>query len=92
MIKILEAKRPDYFLLENVPGLKFMDQEYRTIIQSLLKCGYNLHEYILSPHQFDIPQHRPRLFIWGSKKPIDKYLDPKKPISEKISKFNLNLF
>ena len=81
--KVLEIKRPDYFLLENVPALKAMTHIYRYIIRSLAKLGYNMYEYILSPHQFGIPQFRRRIFIVGSKDPITRILVPRQSILDR---------
>ena len=81
--RILEIKKPDYFLLENVPALKAMTDEYRYIVQSLSDFNYHMYEYILSPHQFGVPQYRKRIFILGSKDPITRVLVPKHDILDK---------
>ena len=80
LLEILKVKQPQYFLFENVRGLKFNKDVYKYIIESIRKCDYHLTEYTLSPHQFGIPQHRPRIFIFGSKKPIKTYLLPVKSV------------
>ena len=69
VIKILRAKKPDYFILENVPHLKKHDdgQTWRKIKADLENAQYQINDKCLSPHQFGIPQIRRRLFIVGSR-------------------------
>lgn len=76
---ILCAKRPSYFILENVPNLLKHD-EGRTWgeIQNILKgLGYQIRAERLSPHHFGIPQVRERLYIVGSLTSLDNFRWPK---------------
>ena len=71
---ILRTKRPNFFILENVPNLLKHDQG-RTweSIQRLLGpngLGYQIEATKLSPHNFGIPQIRERVYIVGSLKPL----------------------
>ena len=69
VIKILKAKTPRYFILENVQNLKKHDNEktWETIKETLKNAGYYVKETCLSPHQFKIPQIRRRVFIVGDR-------------------------
>ena len=68
VLKILKAKKPNYFILENVPHLKKHDKgaTWQKILGDLKDAGYQVRDECFSPHQFGIPQIRSRLFIVGS--------------------------
>ena len=65
ILNIVECHRPKYILLENVATLKNHDKgnTWNTIKGELEKNDYEVTEAILSPHQFQIPQHRRRIYI-----------------------------
>ena len=67
--EILEVKKPQYFILENVKNIYTHNNglTFKLLCRQLNKLGYSIKEQILSPHQFGIPQHRERLFLVGSK-------------------------
>lgn len=68
-IKILKEKQPKAFLLENVPGLLSIDhgKSFAAIIKELSNVGYNVSYKVLNAKNFNLPQHRNRLFIVGMK-------------------------
>jgi DNA (cytosine-5)-methyltransferase 1 len=70
IVKILNAKKPKYIILENVANLENHDEgnTWDRISEELDNAGYWIDKRILSPHQFGIPQHRKRIYIIG----IDK--------------------
>lgn len=65
ILEIVKYRRPKYILLENVATLKNHDNgnTWNTIKGELEKADYEVTEAILSPHQFQIPQHRRRIYI-----------------------------
>lgn len=72
--RILEAKRPQAFLLENVEGLVTHDREkpqdkigrtLTTILQRLENLGYHVTWKVLDSRYFGIPQSRKRIYIVG---------------------------
>lgn len=67
VVKILRAKKPRYFILENVLNLRKHDNEQtlQKIKIELKKANYKVDETCLSPHYFEIPQIRRRVFILG---------------------------
>ena len=70
--RILKAKKPDCFVLENVKNLKSHDKgnTYRIIRATLEKLGYNIvFDDIIDAARF-VPQHRERIFIVGFKKSV----------------------
>ncbi len=66
--RILKAKRPAVFLLENVPNLKNIDggEIFRFMLNKLEGIGYKARYEILSGKDFGVPQNRRRLYIVGS--------------------------
>ncbi len=65
--RILEAKRPSAFLLENVKNLKNHNRgrTYRVIVDTLTQqLGYHIFPLIIDASHY-VPQHRERIFIVG---------------------------
>lgn len=68
VIRVLSAKKPEFFVLENVPNL-LTHRNGQTMLQierELRKLGYAVEKKKLSPHHFGIPQVRDRVYIVGS--------------------------
>jgi len=67
VLEILRAKRPEFFVLENVPNLlKHRNGEtYERILRDLRALGYDVQTHRLSPHNFGVPQVRDRLYFAG---------------------------
>jgi DNA (cytosine-5)-methyltransferase 1 len=66
--RILIAKKPQAFLLENVKQLKGHDkgETLATIIEHLKAIGYeNLQYEVLKAREFGLPQNRERIYIVG---------------------------
>jgi DNA (cytosine-5)-methyltransferase 1 len=70
--RIIDARRPRAFLLENVRNLVSHDKgnTFRVIRETLTDLGYHIHYRILDGRHF-VPQHRERIFIVGFREPID---------------------
>ena len=66
VLKILEAKGPKAFLLENVQNLKSHDggRTYRVIMGALRELGYHVFDRVLDARPW-VPQRRERIFIVG---------------------------
>jgi DNA (cytosine-5)-methyltransferase 1 len=64
--RIIEAKKPKAFLLENVKNLKSHDKgtTYKVIEETLRKLGYTVFSKIIDAKHY-VPQHRERIFIVG---------------------------
>jgi len=84
IVRILKAKRPKAFLLENVKNLRSHDggRTYAVIMGSLHELGYRLHERVIDACAW-VPQHRERVFIAGFRDEVDFSFDrlerPKSP-------------
>ena len=75
IVKILEYRKPDYFILENVPFIAKHDNEktWKLMASQLEELGYEVDHNNYSPHQFGVPQHRLRMFIVGSRKGLEHF-------------------
>ncbi|WP_319482935.1 DNA cytosine methyltransferase [uncultured Draconibacterium sp.] len=67
-----ELIMPDWIVMENVPGLKRMDNGFflKTICDDLRNLGYTPNVKILNAVDFGVPQKRERLFIVASREGI----------------------
>ena len=65
--RLVEARRPAYFLLENVPGLLSHDKgrTFYTILRTFWELGYHVEWKVLNSKDFGIPQSRKRVYIVG---------------------------
>ncbi|MDE1854428.1 MAG: DNA (cytosine-5-)-methyltransferase [Thaumarchaeota archaeon] len=65
--RLLAAKEPRFFLLENVAGLT--DENFRSVFWSMQKSleslGYRVFTKVLNSADFGVPQHRERVFFVG---------------------------
>lgn len=66
--RILKAKLPRFFILENVKGLINHDggKTFRTIIRTLDELGYDLQWQVLNSRYHGVPQNRERVYIVGN--------------------------
>jgi len=70
IVRIIEARKPEGFLLENVKNLKSHDQgkTFTMIEETLKNLGYYLKSKVLNSMDYgNIPQNRERLYIVGFK-------------------------
>lgn len=68
--RILDARKPEGFLLENVKNLKSHDngKTFRIIQETLENLGYNLKTKVLNSMEYgNIPQNRERVYMIGFK-------------------------
>ncbi|SFB97746.1 DNA (cytosine-5)-methyltransferase 1 [Flexibacter flexilis DSM 6793] len=85
---ILDAKKPQAFLLENVKRLVTHDngQTFAVILEKLKNLGYTVYYKIFNSLDFGVPQKRERIYIVGFKESIHfKFPKPfgyYKPLSE----------
>lgn len=65
IIRIAKEKQPKVMLLENVKHIKKVKDSkvYRYIYDALEEIGYYVQDIELSPHQFGVPQQRPRVYF-----------------------------
>lgn len=68
--RIIDARKPEGFLLENVKNLKSHDggKTFRIIEQTLKDLGYHIQVKVLNTMEYgNIPQNRERIYIVGFK-------------------------
>ncbi len=88
--RIIEAKKPKAFFLENVKGLRNHDkgQTLKTILKVLREeLNYYVPEpKIINAKDFGVPQNRERIFIIGFRKDlgIDNFEYPK-PLNKRVT-------
>jgi DNA (cytosine-5)-methyltransferase 1 len=70
--RILKAKQPKAFLLENVKNLASHDEgrTFRVILDHLKALGYHVHWKILNALDYNLPQKRERVIIVGFKQNV----------------------
>ncbi|MFA6251544.1 MAG: transcriptional repressor LexA [Candidatus Paceibacterota bacterium] len=79
--KIIKAKNPEGFLLENVKNLKSHDEgnTFRIIEETLKDLGYHVKAKVLNTMEYgNVPQNRERIYIVGfkNKEYSDKFTFP----------------
>lgn len=87
VIRVLTAKKPKAFILENVMGLLHHDNghTFETIKQILINCGYRIEYKVLCAKDFGLPQLRRRVFIVGIRNDINiKFVFPEPIGCEKL--------
>jgi len=74
IIRIAEAKKPKYLLLENVRGLtsKPHKETFDKILSELERIGYKVYWSILNSKEHGTPQNRERVLFACFRKDIDK--------------------
>jgi DNA (cytosine-5)-methyltransferase 1 len=67
ILDVLEAKRPPAFILENVRHLIAHDagNTFKTILECLNEANYEVSFKVIKASDFNVPQHRARVFIVG---------------------------
>jgi DNA (cytosine-5)-methyltransferase 1 len=69
-IRILRAKKPKYFVWENVKGALSSEAgwDFAEVINQMAESGYNLWWQVLNAKDFGVPQNRERIFVVGFRK------------------------
>jgi len=74
-LRALQAKRPKYFVAENVKGILSLEKGrvFSTIIEDFGRCGYFVQYALLNAANFGVPQNRYRVIIFGIRKDIEYF-------------------
>ncbi|MEO6231122.1 MAG: DNA (cytosine-5-)-methyltransferase [Ferruginibacter sp.] len=69
----LKKYSPNFFVFENVPGLKSSDdgKHYKNLVKYFKSIGYKIDDRLLNSYDFGVIQNRKRLIIIGWKEDID---------------------
>ena len=67
VVRIADALRPRWLLVENVPGLLSSNdgRDFGVVVGELAQLGYGLQWRVLDSQHFGVPQRRRRVFIVG---------------------------
>lgn len=68
-VRVVDYFKPEWFLMENVPGLMSMEKGlvFRDIIKTFKGINYHLKTEILMSADYGVPQIRKRIFFLGTK-------------------------
>ena len=78
-VRFVSIINPEFFVLENVPGLLSMEKGKfkEDIIERFSQLGYNVNYQVLRASDYGVPQSRKRVFFIGLRKDIfkDEFFD-----------------
>jgi DNA (cytosine-5)-methyltransferase 1 len=95
ILDVLVAKRPKAFILENVRHLVAHDNgnTFATILKHLHEANYEVSYKIIKASDFNVPQHRARVFIVGfDRSQVDTSRTFHFPIPVPLTKSMSNIF
>ncbi len=84
-IRILKAKKPKFFLAENVSGMlaNRHSEAVKNIIKMFEESGYNVSLTLVNAADYGVPQDRKRVFYIGFRKDLDVDFKFPEPITIK---------
>jgi DNA (cytosine-5)-methyltransferase 1 len=84
-LRLVEAKRPLFFLAENVSGILFSkhNDALTRILSNFSNLGYNVSYGLLNAADYGVPQDRQRVIIVGYQTQVGKFFKPPAAFSEK---------
>lgn len=88
LLEILESKRPEFFLFENVKELTTIKNAdgsgcLDTILSNIREIGYEVEWKVLDAKDFGLPQQRKRVYIVGRRGTgYEKFVWPRKIIQQ----------
>jgi DNA (cytosine-5)-methyltransferase 1 len=89
-LDVIKVKKPKYFILENVKGLRSNDKgkTWKTVWEALNRLqGYAIDWRILNTKDYGIPQNRERLFIVGRRGDTAFSWPSPVPLGRKLSEY-----
>ena len=86
-LRLVEAKRPLFFLAENVSGILFSkhNKALSAILGHFADLGYNVSYGLLNAADYGVPQDRHRVIIVGYQSHLNKFFSPPKPREDKVT-------
>jgi DNA (cytosine-5)-methyltransferase 1 len=90
-LKMLNIIQPEWFIMENVIGIKRIEKEIESDILNYTHADYKFVAMTLNAKDFGIPQNRKRYFLIGSRTKTQKELDKVK-LNLKMSMFGSEKF
>lgn len=91
LLKVIEKKKPKFFVAENVKGLLSMEKGkvIQMIVNDFESLGYNVDYRVLNAADYGVPQARERVIIIGNRIGVK---NPFPVISHVATDDNLNFF
>lgn len=86
-IELIKAKRPKFFVIENVAGMlsKTHEKAFNFLISEIEKLNYNFTFKLLNASDYGVPQDRKRVFFIGYSNQIDTSFVFPEPSSRKVT-------
>lgn len=86
-VRLIETKKPMFFLTENVPGMvsKTHIGEFRKFVRSLKAIGYNVNYEVLNAADYNVPQDRKRVFVIGFHDDLETVFQFPNPSEKRIT-------
>lgn len=80
-LNLIEAKRPAFFLAENVSGILFSrhNSALGDLLSGFTRIGYNVSFGLLSANDYGVAQDRERVIIVGYQTSLGKIFQPPRP-------------
>lgn len=86
-IRILKAKKPKFFLAENVKGM--MSKIHNSAVQEIIKefegAGYDMNVLLVNASDYGTAQDRQRVFYIGFRKDLSINFNPPKSYESKVT-------
>ena len=91
LIRVIKAKKPKFFLAENVKGLTNLakGKVFEMILEDFESMGYVVKHRILNAADYGVPQTRQRVIIIGVRNDIDFEYEYPEPTHDKDGKGGL---
>jgi DNA (cytosine-5)-methyltransferase 1 len=85
-IRILNEKKPKFFLAENVSGILHPKHQkaFLNILKEFKNAGYEISSKLLNANDFDVPQDRLRVIIVGYRLDLGKKFEFPNPQKNKL--------
>lgn len=86
-IRILRAKRPKFFLAENVSGILSNKHiaAFNGFLQSFSDAGYNVCWKLVNANDYNVPEDRERVIIVGYRKDLKKIFEFPEAYGKKLT-------
>lgn len=80
-VEVLERFQPQWFLAENVGGIKSANEgnAFQTILSDLKSAGYRIYPHLYKFEQYGVPQARHRVIIVGIRNDLPFEFKPPSP-------------
>lgn len=86
-LRLVEQKKPLFFLAENVSGILFSkhNQAFESILAHFAELGYNVSYGLLNAADYGVPQDRHRVIIVGYQTHVGKFFSPPEKVGAKVN-------